>query len=185
MAVKKKKSYPEEVLIRLIRERHRKGAEALYDMYGASLYGVILRIVPDIVMSEDLLQECMLRIWQSFSGYDAAKGRLFTWMVNIARNLALDQLRSKAYRNQQKNEELVSCKDSIAVPEQSYSKIDQDLVRKGTAKLLANERCIIELIYYRGYTHLEAAAFLHIPVGTVKTRLVRAVKCLRVGRFGC
>src|SRR6201996_367391 len=75
-------------------------------MYSSSLYGVISRIVIDEATAEDVLQETFVKIWHSFSSYSAEKGRLFTWMVNIARNLSIDKIRSKDFKNQTKNQEL-------------------------------------------------------------------------------
>ena len=86
--------------------REKIAVEALYDMYSASLFGVISRIITDTPVAEDVLQETFVKIWNSFSGYSSEKGRLFTWMVNIARNLAIDKVRSKDFKNQSKNHEL-------------------------------------------------------------------------------
>lgn len=164
--------------MRLIRERHPDGAVALYDMYKASLYGIIARIVPDTARSEDLLQEAFIRIWQSFEQYDPAKGRLFTWMVNIARNMAIDLLRSKTYKKDLLTGELGG-HEEIAVPVAAFDRADYHHVRQTAGLLKGSEKAIVDLIYYRGYTHVEAAEELKLPVGTVKTRLVRAIRRLR------
>ena len=89
-----------------LKNREKIAVEALYDMYSSSLYGVISRIITDTATAEDVLQETFVKIWHSFSSYSTEKGRLFTWMVNIARNLAIDKIRSKDYKNQVKNQEL-------------------------------------------------------------------------------
>jgi RNA polymerase sigma factor (sigma-70 family) len=89
-----------------LRNREKIAVEALYDMYSASLFGVISRIVTDTAVAEDVLQETFVKIWHSFSGYSSEKGRLFTWMVNIARNLAIDKVRSKDFKNQTKTRSL-------------------------------------------------------------------------------
>jgi RNA polymerase sigma factor (sigma-70 family) len=88
LSKKTKISLSEEELIQALRNREKIGAEALYNMYSASLYGVILRIVTEETAAEDVLQETFVKIWHSFSSYSTEKGRLFTWMVNIARNLS-------------------------------------------------------------------------------------------------
>jgi RNA polymerase sigma factor (sigma-70 family) len=89
-----------------LKNREKIAVEALYDMYSASLFGVISSIVIDEATSEDVLQETFVKIWHSFPSYSADKGRLFTWMVNIARNLSIDKLRSKDFKNHNKNQEL-------------------------------------------------------------------------------
>ncbi|RYD87207.1 MAG: sigma-70 family RNA polymerase sigma factor, partial [Sphingobacteriales bacterium] len=106
MSPKRKISLSEEDLIQALRNREKIAVEALYDMYSASLYGVIVRIVTEEAVAEDVLQETFVKIWNSFASYSADKGRLFTWMVNIARNLSIDKVRSKDFRNQGKNQEL-------------------------------------------------------------------------------
>ncbi|HNP49634.1 MAG TPA: sigma-70 family RNA polymerase sigma factor, partial [Bacteroidia bacterium] len=87
----------EEELIRLLSNREEKGIEILYDNYSAALYGVIHRIVQQDEIAEDVLQETFLKIWNNFGQYDSAKGRLFSWMINIARNASIDKVRSKEF----------------------------------------------------------------------------------------
>ena len=91
MSIKTKISLSEEELVIAIRNKENVGAEALYEMYSSSLYGVIYRIIQHEEIAEDLLQDTFIRIWNSFSSYDSTKGRLFTWMVNIARNISIDK----------------------------------------------------------------------------------------------
>ena len=106
MSKRGKISLSEEELVLALRNREKIAVEALYDMYSASLFGVISRIIIDIPVAEDVLQETFVKIWHSFASYSTEKGRLFTWMVNIARNLAIDKIRSKDFKNNNKNQEL-------------------------------------------------------------------------------
>jgi len=175
----KKFLLPEEKLIRLLRERHPDGAKALYDMYRASLFGIICRISKDQALSEDILQETFVRIWQSIEFYEPEKGRLFTWMVNIARNRAIDWLRSKEYRNWQQTDPLDTAEAMVMTDELPFERADRLIIRRGVSKLRVKEYEVIDLVYYHGYTHAEAAAILNLPLGTVKTRLLMAVKRLR------
>ncbi|SEN06596.1 RNA polymerase sigma-70 factor, ECF subfamily [Mucilaginibacter gossypiicola] len=168
------------MLIRALRERHPQGARALYDMYYGALFGTIARIVPDQYQSEDVLQECFLRIWNQIDQYDSSKGRLFTWMVNIARNMAIDRLRSKGYRNDRKTGGLEGCEHIAQSHEGIFDRLDSRLIRKGMVILQQKELNIVDLIYYQGYTHTEVAEALQIPLGTVKTRLRTALQRLRV-----
>lgn len=176
---RKKISFTEEVLIRHIREKTPKGAQALYDMYSGSLYGVIVRIVSDEAQSEDILQETFTRIWYAFDSYDEKRGRLFTWMVNLARNLAIDTLRSKAYRNNQLNEELDSAQGMTDNRQSPEVLADRHTLKREIGKLRSEEQDVLHLFYYKGYTQVEIAETLRIPLGTVKTRLVMAVRNLR------
>ncbi len=161
-------------------QRHEKmAAEVLYDMYSASLYGVIVRIVIDTAVAEDILQESFVKIWQSFSSYSPEKGRLFTWMVNIARNLSIDKIRSKDFKNQTKNQELEN--NVTFIDEQNNTVYKPELlgIKDLVQKLKPEQKLILDLVYFKGYTHVEAAKELGLPLGTIKTRLRMAIKQLR------
>ena len=98
--------YTETDLILLLRQREQSAFSYLYDNYSGALYGIILSIVPDKELANDVLQEVFVKIWRQVDSYDASKGRLFTWMMNIARNASIDMLRSKGYQKTQQNREL-------------------------------------------------------------------------------
>ena len=176
---KKKISLSEEDLIQALRNREKIGIEALYDMYSASLYGVISRIVIDTPTSEDVLQETFVKIWHSFSNYSAEKGRLFTWMVNIARNLAIDKIRSKDFKNQSKNHELENNVTFIDEQKNTVYKPELMGIKNLVETLKPEQKSILDLVYFKGYTHVEAAEELGIPLGTIKTRLRMAIQELR------
>ena len=153
--------------------------EALYDMYSSSLYGIISRIIPDTATAEDVLQETFVKIWNSFSSYSTEKGRLFTWMVNIARNLSIDKLRSKDFKNQNKNQELEI--NVTLVDEQRNTTYKPELlgIKELVQTLKPEQKVILELVYFKGFTHVEASEELGIPLGTIKTRLRMAIQELR------
>lgn len=162
-----------------MRHREKIAAEALYDMYAASLYGVIVRIITDTATAEDVLQETFVKIWHSFASYSTDKGRLFTWMVNIARNLAIDKIRSKDFKNQNKNQELENNVTFIDEQRNTVYKPELLGVKDLLQTLKPEQKSILELVYFKGYTHVEAAEELAIPLGTVKTRLRTALIELR------
>ena len=87
--------YTEAELIALLKSRQQPAFGYLYDNYSAALYAVVLAIVPDKEIANDVLQEAFIKIWRQIDSYDAAKGRLFTWMIHIARNASIDMVRSK------------------------------------------------------------------------------------------
>lgn len=172
-------SLSEPELIQAIRTRENKGAEALYDMYSAALYGVIYRIVQHEEIAEDLLQEVFVKIWNSIPSYDDSKGRLFTWMVNIARNLSIDKTRSKDFRNHSKTEDI---ENIVLTVDKGYTtSINPETLglKELVEKLNPDQKIILDLVYFRGFTHVEAAEELNIPLGTVKTRLRNAIITLR------
>jgi len=176
---KKKISLSEEELVLALRHREKIAVEALYDMYSASLYGVICRIVVDEATSEDVLQETFVKIWHSFSSYSSDKGRLFTWMVNIARNLSIDKLRSKDFKNHNKNQELENNVTFIDEQRNTVYKPELMGIKELVQKLKPEQKSILDLVYFKGYTHVEAADELGIPLGTIKTRLRMAIIELR------
>ncbi|SEP29837.1 RNA polymerase sigma factor [Mucilaginibacter sp. AW1-7] len=179
MSKKHKISLSEDELVLALRKHEKIAVEALYDMYSSSLYGVISRIVVDTAVAEDILQETFVKIWHSFSSYSAEKGRLFTWMVNIARNLAIDKIRSKDFKNQNKNQEIEN--NVTFIDEQRSTAYKPELmgVKDLVQTLKPEQKSIIDLVYFKGYTHVEAAEELGIPLGTIKTRLRMGIQELR------
>jgi len=176
---KTKISLTEEELVLALKNREKIAVEALYDMYSSSLYGVISRIITDTATAEDVLQETFVKIWHSFSSYSTEKGRLFTWMVNIARNLAIDKIRSKDYKNQNKNQELENNVTFIDEQRNTVYKPELMGIKDLVQTLKPDQKIILELVYFKGYTHVEAADELGIPLGTIKTRLRMAIQQLR------
>jgi RNA polymerase sigma factor (sigma-70 family) len=176
---RRKISLSEEELVLSLRNREKIAIEALYDMYSASLFGVISRIIPDTALAEDVLQETFLKIWHSFSGYSSEKGRLFTWMVNIARNLSIDKVRSKDFKNQNKNQELEN--NVTFIDEQRNITYKPELlgIKELVSTLKPEQKSILDLVYFKGYTHVEASEELGVPLGTIKTRLRMAILQLR------
>ena len=179
MAKKHKISLSEDELIRALRNREKIAVEALYDMYSASLFGVISRIVIDTATAEDVLQDTFVKIWNSFSSYSAEKGRLFTWMVNIARNLSIDKIRSKDFKNQNKNQELENNVTFIDEQRNTVYKPELLGIKDLVETLKPEQKSILDLVYFKGYTHVEAADELGVPLGTIKTRLRMAIMQLR------
>lgn len=155
----------------------------LYDNYSAALYGVLKRIVRDDELAQDLLQEAFVRIWRNVPRYDAAKGRLFTWLLNLTRNLAIDHLRSRRYADAQRTDGLEGVRTPGAGEGSILALPDVALLRTRIAQLRSEHRQPLELVYFEGYTQAEAAEALELPLGTLKTRIRTALQQLR-GEFG-
>ncbi|MES2565825.1 MAG: sigma-70 family RNA polymerase sigma factor [Bacteroidota bacterium] len=173
------KTYHQDELIVLIRERNQKAFAYLYDNYSKALYGVINNIVNDQEESEDVLQNTFLKIWNHFDSYDASKGRLYTWMLNISRNLAIDCTRSKHEKIKNKIQEpsdSVYHKNKLFVEDKTHESIG---LRTMVDNLNKDQREIIDLAYYQGYTQDEIAKKLSLPLGTVKTKVRQALLKLR------
>ncbi|SFH40918.1 RNA polymerase sigma-70 factor, ECF subfamily [Pedobacter insulae] len=153
--------------------------KALYDMYSGALLGVISRIVIHTEIAEDLLQETFVKIWNSASSYDSSKGRLFTWMMNVARNLSIDKLRSKDFKNAAKNQDIENNVDFIDEQKRVTFNADTLGLKELVTKLKPEFKNVLDMIYFKGYTHVEAAEELNLPLGTVKTRIRMAILELR------
>ncbi|MVN79234.1 sigma-70 family RNA polymerase sigma factor [Hymenobacter sp. HMF4947] len=146
-----------------------------YKNYHKALQATIWRIVRDESLAQDVLQESMLKFWLSFPAYDSRKGRLFTWALNIARNLAIDRLRmarQTSQRSQPLTEELTSTLTAA-----SFNP-DHIGVRDWLTLLSPADRQLLEVLYFQGFTHTEAADELQLPLGTVKTRIGRIIRTL-------
>jgi RNA polymerase sigma-70 factor, ECF subfamily len=170
---------PEQELIALLQSRNEKGLRVLYDHYAAALYGVIFRIINDKETSEDLLQETFVKIWNNAAQYDPSKGRLYTWMLNIARNNAIDRTRSKDFRA---SGQVRSIEDFVYTVEKQHNHstaVDHIGLQKVIDTLKPEQRELIDLLYFGGYTQSEVSDKLGIPLGTVKTRIKAAMVKLR------
>jgi len=171
--------YRETELVTKLKANSQSAFEYLYDHYSAALYGVILKIVKDEARAADVLQESFLKIWRNIASYSPEKGTLFTWMLNISRNRAIDMLRAEA-----KTDKKVVCLDVITEtqhdPADGWSHIVYEMdVKRWVARLSPERRIPIELVYFQGYTHEEAAERLSIPLGTVKSRIRKGLQELR------
>lgn len=169
----------EEELVHRLYQKEESALRYLYDHYSPALYGLLLRIVEDEELAQDLLQESFLRIWNHFDQYDKTKGRLFTWMINVTRNLAIDATRSRAFRNRKKNLNWDNVVDFLERHRQHHPNPDRIGLRELVNRLDEAHRQIIDLAYFRGYTQAQIAEKLNLPLGTVKTRMRSAILKLR------
>jgi RNA polymerase sigma factor (sigma-70 family) len=176
---KRRHKISEEELVQLLKDRNQKGVEILYDNYSSALYGVILRIVLNEELAEDVLQEAFVKIWNSFPQFDTAKGKLFTWIVNIARNLAIDKVRSRDFINSSKNQDIDKIASFVEMENQENYNPELIGLKEMVNKLIPDQKKIIDLLYFGGYTQAEVAEELNIPLGTVKTRARMALINLR------
>ena len=160
-----------------LQQQSTQALKLLYERYSAALFGVIARMVNDDNLAEDILQESFLKIWNNATSYEASKGRLFTWMLNICRNAAIDKMRSKGYKAKKKT----SSEEAIVYEDNLYQDIKPELIgiKDLVMKLKPEWKEIVDLVYFNGYTHQEASEELNIPLGTVKTRLRNAILHLR------
>jgi RNA polymerase sigma-70 factor (ECF subfamily) len=157
---------------------------ALYDRYARLVYSLIRSVIKNHEEAEDLLQEVFVQLWQRASTYDASRGSVYTWIVTLARNRAIDHVRSRSFQQQSKIAREVG-------PDLLFSLMDNspfDLVvaeersrimRDALSQIPAEQSQIIHIAYFGGFSQSEIAAQLNIPLGTVKTRMRQGMKKLQ------
>ena len=130
----------------------------------------MLRIVRNEDVAEEVLQDVFLKIWDRMASYDVSKGRLFTWMLNIARNQAIDKIRSREMSQRKKTDDIDGLVSRIDRQNSSELRTDTIGLTDVLEKLPEEQRFVIDLLYLKGYTQSEVAEEFSIPLGTVKTR---------------
>jgi RNA polymerase sigma-70 factor, ECF subfamily len=161
--------------------RDPRDIEALYDQYGGVAFAFAYRLLGERGIAEDVVQEAFLNIWRQGVTYDAARGSARTWVLTIVHHRAVDQIRSMRTRNRVDTE----IKDAVPLPshEDTWGTVAQTLeterVRQAMTRLPPEQRLVVDLVYYGGYTHQEIADHLGVPLGTVKGRLRLALEKLR------
>jgi RNA polymerase sigma-70 factor (ECF subfamily) len=168
-------------LVARLQRRDPQALAELYDRYGRIAYSLILRVVRDAGIAEDLLQETFLRVWNRAHAFVAEKGAIGPWLLAVARNRAIDYLRSAGGRE----------RNALELEENEHPALFADLeseillsdkarrVKAAMQKLPANHRQVIELAYFEGLSQTEMAERMGQPLGTVKTWVRAALKHLR------
>ena len=165
-----------EELLALLRARDQKGLSYLYDHYAPALMGIIIRILSSPKLGEEVLQQTLLKVWDKIETYDENKSTLFTWMSQIARNSAIDQRRLKRFEHGKITDSLDLAVHNKKESNTDTAKIDVEKLLKG---LEEKYRTVLDCVYLQGYSHSEASEKLNLPIGTVKTRLRKAILQLR------
>lgn len=160
----------------LLRQKDNGAFSYLYDHYAGALYGVVRQIVGDGELASDVLQEVFVNIWKKIDTYDESKGRLFTWMLNIARNASIDKTRSRHFQQGMRQQPLG---DGELAAYSVRQGMDDYGLKKILFRLKEEQRMLIDLSYYQGFTHDQIAKALNMPLGTVKTRIRSALTQLR------
>jgi RNA polymerase sigma factor (sigma-70 family) len=171
--------YSEQELVSMLLRQNDQAFSYLYDNYSPALFGIINQIVSDREIAADVLQDVFINIWRKIRSYDNSKGRLFTWMLNIARNAAIDKIRSRPYQDSLKNQPLTENVNSTAANRVVNPQVNDIGLKKVINKLKEEYRVLIEMSYFQGFTHEEISKMLNIPLGTVKTRIRTALMQLR------
>ncbi len=155
--------------------------ELLYDAMASRVFGLVLRVLRDRAQSEEVTQEAFVEAWQQARRFDPARGTAASWLLTIAHRRAVDRVRSS--QASQARDLRIGIKDF----EDSYDDVEENAILQDEAqrvsqalqRLTVPQREAIHLAYFGGYTHLEVAEMLKIPVGTAKTRIRDGMSKLR------
>ena len=165
-----------------LKRRDQQAMGDLYDRYGRLAYALIYRIVKDNGIAEDLMQETFLRVWNRAAAFDSDKGSLGAWVMTVARNRAIDYIRSVQNRMRENIYELDASDNPVLFTTIEASILNSDRARRlkqAFESLSANQRLVIELAYYEGLSQTEMAERIKQPLGTVKTWCRTALLKLR------
>jgi RNA polymerase sigma-70 factor (ECF subfamily) len=162
-----------------LKGRDKTALAYLYDSYAGALLGVIARIVRKEEMAEEVLQDVFLKIWDRIDSYDRGKGKLFTWMVNIARNQAIDKTRSREFNKDRQTGDLEKFVNRIDATEHIELGVEAIGLRELINRLPGDQQFVIDKHYLKGYTQAEISEEFNLPLGTVKTRMRLAMQVLR------
>ena len=172
-----KVKYSEEELVVALKRNERTAFEFLYDHYSGALFNIISKTLRDEEKAADVMQESFLKIWKNIASYNPEKGRLFTWIMNIARNGAIDAVRAEGRKPAMDDIDDRAVLNERDVSEDSLTTSSE---MKAIIDMLRPERkVLIDMAYFQGYTHEEISEELRIPLGTVKSRIRTAIQELK------
>ena len=159
--------------------------ELLYHRYARYTFALAYRILRDISTAEDLVQEAFLLLWRKAASYQRQEGSVRRWLQAIVYHRAIDKIRSASYRETQcsplqAEDELNHPGEQADVWEEAWRNEQHTLIRSALAQLPAEQRHVIELAYFGGFTHTEIAERVGIPLGTVKGRTRLGLQKLRL-----
>jgi RNA polymerase sigma-70 factor (ECF subfamily) len=157
-----------------VAERRDEAAfDEFYGRYGRAVYAVVVRLIGDHARSEDVVQQAFTNIWRAAAGYRRERGPATGWLFAIARNAAVDALRSRVSASRWEIPDLPD--DGPGPAERASAAEEAFRVHAAVDRLPDREREVIELAYFDGLSQSEVAARLETPLGTVKTRTRRAL----------
>jgi RNA polymerase sigma-70 factor (ECF subfamily) len=163
----------DEDLISLVQSKDAGAFAVLYDRHARAAYSLAYRMMGERQAAEDLVQDAFLKLWQAAGSYRVERGSVRTWLLSIVHNRGIDQLRSLSSRR--RTQEKVEASAPRVQPSEAFAEswrnAQRDQVREALKSLPAEQLKVLELAYFSGYTHVEIAELLELPLGTVKGRM--------------
>ena len=171
----------DEELISLAGQGEAQAFAVLYDRHSRAAYSLAYRMMGEKHAAEDLVQDGFLKVWRGAESYRVERGSVRTWILSIVHNRGIDQLRSTASRR--RTQEKVEASAPVSQPSEAFAETlrnsQREQVREALGTLPQEQLKILELAYFSGYTHVEIAELLSLPLGTVKGRMRLGLKKIR------
>jgi len=171
----------DEDLISLVEAGDAEAFAALYDRHSRAAFSLAYRMMGERQASEDLAQDAFIKVWQGAASYRAERGSVRTWILSIVHNRGIDQLRSTASRR--RTQDRIEASAPRSQPSEAFAETwrnsQREQVREAMNTLPQEQLKILELAYFSGYTHVEIAELVGLPLGTVKGRMRLGLKKIR------
>jgi RNA polymerase sigma-70 factor (ECF subfamily) len=181
------RSLADEDLMALVRDREPRALEVIFDRHGGPAFSLAYRMSGRRAMAEDIVQDAFLSLWRAGGRYDRSRGSVRSWILSVVHNRAIDSFRhqtvtaSRDIPDEGAAERLPSAMRTDVEVER---RDDARQVRAALDELLAEQRQVIELAYFGGFTHAEIAQMLELPSGTVKGRMRLGLTKMRIALGG-
>jgi RNA polymerase sigma-70 factor, ECF subfamily len=171
----------DEELMRLVADMDAAAFEVVYDRHSQAVYSLCYRIAGSRALADDVCQEAFLSVWRSGARYDPRLGSVRSWILSIAHNRAIDQLR-RVSRHEDRQVHDDSSAERMPADErtevEALRRVEADDTTRLVETLADDQRRVVELSFYSGFSHTEIAEMLHVPLGTVKGRMRLALEKL-------
>ncbi len=166
-------------LMRRVAERDQQALWALYQLYGKAVYSLAYRILENAVFAEEVTQDTFLKVWHQTTRWDSEKGKLKNWLLTIAQFTAIDRLRKEGRQPTVHYDPIEETDENLLTPRNGGNWQEESALHMLVEQLPDQQAALIELAFFQGMSHGEIAAALHMPLGTVKTRLRAGLHRLR------
>jgi RNA polymerase sigma-70 factor (ECF subfamily) len=179
-------SIGDEALVARLAEKDADALEVLYDRHSRPVFSLALKMLGDVTIAEEVVQEVFLKLWRNPDRFVAGRGKFRTWLLGVTHHRAIDEIRSRRSDTLRRatgdhEAEAMLIQDPDPDPsELAWLGVQHEVVQRAMDTLPAEQREVIDLAYFKGLTHSEIAATLGEPLGTVKTRVRLAIQKLRV-----
>ena len=171
----------DEDLISLIDAGDAEAFSTLYERHSRAVYSLAYRMMGERQAAEDLTQDAFIKVWRNAASYRVERGSVRTWVLSVAHNRGIDQLR--AHASQRRTQDKIEASAPRSQPSEAFAETwrnsQRDQVREALQALPPEQLKILELAYFSGYTHLEISELLSLPLGTVKGRMRLGLKKMR------